>query len=309
MSFIEAENISYTYPIAEDFDEFEEKKVKSEKADKTGNENVKSNESEIRQKPAIDKVSLKIEEGQFICILGRNGSGKSTLARHFNALLAPEEGTLWIDGMNSHDEKNMWDIRAKVGMVFQNPDNQIIGTVVDEDVAFGPENLGIPPAEIRERVKLALESVNMTEFAKRSPNHLSGGQKQRVAVAGILAMEPKCIVLDEATAMLDPSGRREVMKTAIGLNKEKKITVIAITHYMDEALQADRIFVMNDGKIILQGTPKEVFLKGKEVEELGLKLPQSCRLANELRKKGLDIPEDVISEDELIDSLKDIFSC
>lgn len=308
MSFIEAENISYTYPIAEDFDEFEEKKVKSEKADKTGNENEKSNESEIRQKPAIDKVSLKIEEGQFICILGRNGSGKSTLARHFNALLAPEEGTLWIDGMNSRDEKNMWDIRAKVGMVFQNPDNQIIGTVVDEDVAFGPENLGIAPAEIRERVKRALESVNMTEFAKRSPNHLSGGQKQRVAVAGILAMEPKCIVLDEATAMLDPSGRREVMKTAIGLNKEKKITVIAITHYMDEALQADRIFVMNDGKIILQGTPKEVFLKGKEVEELGLKLPQSCRLANELRKKGLDIPEDVISEDELVDVLKDIFS-
>lgn len=296
MSFIEAQNISYTYPIAEDFDEFEKKTEDKEKKD-----------SENKQKPAIDKISLEIEEGQFICILGRNGSGKSTLARHFNALLTPEEGTLWIDKMDSRDEKNIWDIRAKVGMVFQNPDNQIIGSVVDEDVAFGPENLGVPSEEIQERVKNALESVNMTEFAKRSPNHLSGGQKQRVAVAGILAMEPKCIVLDEATAMLDPSGRKEVMKTALKLNKNKKITVIAITHYMDEALKADRVFVMSKGKIVLQGTPREVFLKGNEIEELGLKLPQSLKLANELRKKGLDIPEDVISEEDLIAALKNIF--
>ena len=306
MSFIKAEKISYTYPIVEDFDEFGETKVKPEKAQ---NEDEKLNSKNIQaeQPPALDNVSLEIEEGQFICILGRNGSGKSTLARHFNALLSPSEGTLWIDGMNSSEEKNIWDIRAEVGMVFQNPDNQIIGTVVDEDVAFGPENMGIPSEEIQERVKQALENVNMTEFAKKSPNHLSGGQKQRVAVAGILAMEPKCIVLDEATAMLDPLGREDVMSTAIRLNKEKGITIIAITHYMDEALKADKVFVMKKGRIIMQGTPKEVFKRGKEIEELGLKLPQSCKLANELRERGLDIPEDVISEEELTETLVGIF--
>ena len=245
--------------------------------------------------------ALKLK--QFICILGRNGSGKSTFARHLNALLVPDEGTLWIDGMDTKDTSKVWDIRADVGMVFQNPDNQIIGSVVEEDVAFGLENLGVPSEEIIERVENALENTGIGKFAKVSPNYLSGGQKQRVAVAGILAMNPKCIVLDESTAMLDPLGREEVMNTVKKLNKENGITVIAITHYMDEALMADNIFVMGEGRILMQGSPKEVFENEEVLEQAGLKLPQISQLAHDLRKAGMDIPKGVLTADELKDAV------
>ena len=278
MSIIKSEKISYTYPVYSD-----------------GSEENKA----ATAKPALKDVSFNVEPGQFICILGRNGSGKSTLARHLNALLVPSEGTLWIDGMDSKDASKLWDIRGNVGMVFQNPDNQIIGSVVDEDVAFGLENMGVPSEEIQRRVYKSLENVGIGKFAKYSPNKLSGGQKQRVAVAGILAMNPKCIVLDESTAMLDPRGREEVMETVRRLNKEQKITVIAITHFMDEALLADHIFVMTDGQIAMQGTPQEVFEREDILKKAGLKLPQICQLAHELRKSGMDIPDGVLSEDEL----------
>lgn len=279
---IKADKISYSYPVIEDED---------------------GNVPEEEPVKAISDVDIEIEEGQFICILGRNGSGKSTFARHLNALLVPTEGTLWIDGMDSSDEKNVWDIRQISGMVFQNPDNQIVASVVEEDVAFGPENIGIPSEQIVSEVADALKGVGMEDYAKSSPNRLSGGQKQRVAVAGILAMHPKCIVLDESTAMLDPRGRKEVMTTVTRLNKENGITVISITHYMDEALLADRIFVMDAGRIVMAGTPKEIFSKPEELTHLGLRLPQISHLAYELKKAGLDIPDGITSREELKDAI------
>ena len=280
MDIIKSENLSYTYPILEDPEEVDAKPKE-------------------QRKPALAEVSLSVRPGQFICILGRNGSGKSTFARHLNALLVPTEGTLWIDGIDTKDEERVWDIRKTVGMVFQNPDNQIIGSIVDEDVAFGLENIGAPTEVIRQEVYRALDQVEMSEFAKVSPNKLSGGQKQRVAVAGVLAMSPKCIVLDESTAMLDPRGRREVLNTVKKLNKEEGITILSITHYMEEALDADYIFVMQDGKVVMQGTPKEIFSREEEIETLGLQLPQLCQLAKELREAGLDIPPGTITAEEL----------
>ena len=276
---IKSDKISYAYPIPEpDEDDKKEASVPVQ---------------------AISGVDLEIEEGQFICILGRNGSGKSTFARHLNALLVPDEGTLWVDGMDTKDEGKVWDIRGTVGMVFQNPDNQIVASVVEEDVAFGPENMGVPSEQIIDEVQKALGGVGMGDYARSSPNRLSGGQKQRVAVAGILAMHPKCIVLDESTAMLDPRGRREVMATVERLNRENGITIISITHYMDEALHADRIFVMDKGKVVMAGTPKEIFSKPDELKELGLRLPQISHLANELKKAGLDIPAGIVDRNEL----------
>ena len=286
MTLIKAEKISYTYPI---LDEDTDPNAVSAELQGGGTEH----------KNAIKDVSLEIEEGQFICILGSNGSGKSTFARHLNALLVPDEGTVWIDGMDSRDEDKIWDIRSMVGMVFQNPDNQIIASVVEEDVAFGPENTGVPSEQIQTDVKEALEKVGMEEYAKSSPNKLSGGQKQRTAIAGILAMHPKCIVLDESTSMLDPIGRREVMSTVHELNRQRGITIISITHYMDEALMADKVFVMSKGSVVMSGTPKEIFSRPGELDALGLKLPQISQLAYELKKAGLDIPDGIIDKEEL----------
>ena len=298
MSFIKAEKISYSYPVIEDDEEFESKKKKAEDEPKQPEKKMGEN--------ALKEVSLEVKQGQFLCILGRNGSGKSTFAKHLNALLLPSEGTLWVDGIDTKEEDQVWTIRKNVGMVFQNPDNQIIGSVVDEDVAFGLENLGIPSEQIQKDVASALEGVGMTDYAKSSPNKLSGGQKQRVAVAGVLAMAPKCIVLDESTAMLDPRGRREVMETVKRLNKEMGITIISITHFMEETLDADYIYVMHKGKVALQGTPKEIFSRGTELYSLGLWFPQIYHLAYVLREKGLPIPDDVIHADELKAALENL---
>lgn len=252
---------------------------------------------------AIDNVSLQIETGQFIVILGHNGSGKSSLAKHINALLMPTEGTVWVDGIETTDNKRIWDIRQTAGMVFQNPDNQIVATMVEEDVAFGPENMAVPTDEIWRRVEKALGAVKMTAFRHKSPLKLSGGQKQRVAIAGIIAMEPKCIVLDEPTAMLDPVGRKEVIETLHQLNKEKKITIILITHHMNEAIDADRIFVMNKGKLVEQGTPKEIFSKVEEIKSYGLEVPQVTELGYMLKQSGLEIEDGILTVDELIKAL------
>ena len=252
---------------------------------------------------AIDGVDLDVRAGQFIAILGHNGSGKSTLAKHLNALLFPTEGTVWVDGMDTKEEKNLWEIRREAGMVFQNPDNQIIAQVVEEDVGFGPENIGVPTEEIWERVEKALKTVGMYEYRKKSPNRLSGGQKQRVSIAGVIAMEPKCIVMDEPTAMLDPNGRKEVIRAAKSLNRDKGITVILITHYMEEAVDADRIFVMDEGKIAMQGTPAEVFSQVEKMQELHLDVPQVTLLAHELRKAGLKIPAGILTKEQLADAL------
>lgn len=256
---------------------------------------------------AVDHVSLDVEQGQFIAILGHNGSGKSTLAKHINAILKPTEGEMTVDGMSTSEEDNVWSVRQTVGMVFQNPDNQIVATIVEEDVAFGPENLGVPTDEIWERVNKALESVNMTMYRGYSPNKLSGGQKQRVAIAGVLAMKPKCIVLDEATAMLDPLGRKEVMSAIIELNKVEKITVILITHYMDEAVLADKIFVMDKGKIAMEGTPRQVFSHVEEIRELRLDVPVATAMAYELRKAGYNIPKDILTRDELVEAVCQLY--
>lgn len=253
---------------------------------------------------AIDKISLDVKEGDFISILGANGSGKSTFAKHLNSILLPTEGTVWIDGMDSKDDDKLFTIRQTAGMVFQNPDNQIIGQVVEEDVAFGPENMGIPTEQIRERVDEALKTLGMMEFAKKSPNRLSGGQKQRVSIAGVLAMHPKCIVLDEPTAMLDPAGRKEVIRALRALNEVEKITIILITHYMEETIYSDKIFVMNKGKIMMEGSPREIFTHVEELEEYKLEVPKITLLAHELRKKGVDIPECILSDRELADALK-----
>lgn len=250
---------------------------------------------------ALDNINITVNEGDFVAILGRNGSGKSTFAKHINALLSPDEGTLFIDSMDATENKNRIPIRRTAGMVFQNPDNQIIAQIVEEDVGFGPENIGIETDEIWRRVDKALEAVGMTMYRKNSPNRLSGGQKQRVAIAGVMAMEPKCIVLDEPTAMLDPIGRREVIKTVHELNKEKGITIILITHHMDETIDADKIFVCDKGKIALSGTPREVFSNVEQIEGFGLEVPVATKLAYLLREKGIDIPKDIISREELVD--------
>ena len=257
----------------------------------------------IGKSRAIDEVSLDIEPGQFIAILGHNGSGKSTLAKHMNALLVPSDGTMWVDGMDTKEDEHLWDVRQSAGMVFQNPDNQIIGTVVEEDVGFGPENLGVPTEEIWQRVEESLKAVGMYKYRKHSPNKLSGGQKQRVAIAGVMAMHPRCIVLDEPTAMLDPHGRKSVIETVKKLNKEEGITVILITHYMEEVIEADHVFVMDDGNLVMDGTPREVFSQVEKLKELRLDVPQSTLLAYELQKKGFPLRDGILSNEELVEEL------
>lgn len=257
----------------------------------------------IGMKRAIDGVDIDIPEGSFVAILGHNGSGKSTLAKHMNAILVPSGGTMWVNGRDTKDPENLWDVRQSAGMVFQNPDNQIIGTVVEEDVGFGPENLGVPADEIWKRVEESLKDVGMLEYRKSSPNKLSGGQKQRVAIAGVIAMEPKCIVLDEPTAMLDPNGRKEVIKTVRRLQKTKKVTVILITHYMEEVIEADQVFVMDKGHVVMHGTPKEVFSQEEKLKKYRLDVPQVTMLADELRKRGLDIPKGILKKEELVEVL------
>ena len=252
---------------------------------------------------AVNDVSLDIEQGQFIAILGHNGSGKSTLAKHMNDILNPTEGTLWVDGMDTGEEENIWKIRQTAGMVFQNPDNQIIGQVVEEDVGFGPENMGIPTDEIWQRVEESLRAVGMYEYRKYSPNKLSGGQKQRVSIAGVLAMHPKCIVLDEPTAMLDPSGRKEVIRAVRGLNEVEGVTLILITHYMEEIIHADKVFVMDGGKIAMQGTPREIFSQVEQLKKLRLDVPQVTLLAYELKKKGIPLPDGILTREELLQAL------
>ena len=252
---------------------------------------------------AVDEVSLDVKQGDFVAILGHNGSGKSTLAKHINAILYPTEGTVFVDGKNTSDEGNLWDIRQEAGMVFQNPDNQIIGQVVEEDVGFGPENLGVPTKEIWERVEESLKAVGMYEFRKCSPNKLSGGQKQRVSIAGVIAMHPKCIVLDEPTAMLDPNGRKEVIRAVRALNDVEGITVILITHYMEEIIHANKVFVMDKGKIAMEGTPREIFSQVDKLKKLRLDVPQVTLLAHELRESGFPIPEGILTKEELVKAL------
>lgn len=253
---------------------------------------------------AVSGVDLDVEAGQFIAILGHNGSGKSTLAKQMNALLVPTGGTLWVKEMDTSQPENVWNVRQTAGMVFQNPDNQIIASLVEEDVGFGPENLGVPTEDIWKRVNQSLKSVGMLEYSHHSPNRLSGGQKQRVAIAGVMVMEPECIVLDEPTAMLDPNGRKEVIETVRQLNQEKKVTVILITHYMDEVVHADKVYVMDDGKIVLSGTPREVFSQVKYLKQLRLDVPQVTELAYELRQSGVDVPEGILTIEELVESLE-----
>ena len=257
---------------------------------------------------AIDEVDIEAKEGQFIAILGHNGSGKSTLAKHLNAILMPTEGSVWVNGKNTSNPDELWNVRQSAGMVFQNPDNQIIGTVVEEDVGFGPENLGVPTDEIWQRVEESLKAVGMIEYRHHSPNKLSGGQKQRVAIAGVVAMEPKCIVMDEPTAMLGPVGRREVLKTVHKLRKQKKVTVILITHYMEEVVDADKIFVMDHGKVVMEGSPKEIFSKVDELKSYRLDVPQVTILADELRKRGLDIPKGILRKEELVEAVERLTS-
>ena len=251
---------------------------------------------------AVDDVSLDIRQGDFVAILGHNGSGKSTLAKHLNAILYPTEGTVWVDGKDTKDDAAVWDIRQTAGMVFQNPDNQIIGQIVEEDVGFGPENMGVPTKEIWERVEESLKAVGMYEFRKFSPNKLSGGQKQRVSIAGVIAMHPKCIVLDEPTAMLDPKGRREVIRAVRALNDVERITVILITHYMEEVIYADKVYVMDKGQITLQGTPREAFSEVERLKELRLDVPQVTLLAHELKKEGFPMPGGVLTNQEFLDA-------
>lgn len=252
---------------------------------------------------ALDHVDLDVKEGQFIAILGHNGSGKSTLAKHINALLSASEGTIWVDGMDVSEGENVIPVRRSAGMVFQNPDNQIIASVVEEDVGFGPENIGVPTDEIWQRVDHALAIVGMTKYRAHSPNKLSGGQKQRVAIAGVVAMEPKCIVFDEPTAMLDPNGRKEVIATAHELNKKKGVTILLITHYMEEVVNADYVYVMEKGQIIMDGTPREIFSRVEELKEHRLDVPQATLLADELRKGGVDIPAGILTREELVDAI------
>ena len=279
-TIIQAENLSYTYP----------------------------GDEETQPTAALDGVTLHIERGSFVVVLGHNGSGKSTLAKTFNAVLLPSGGTVYVDGMDTKDEALLLEIRRRIGMVFQNPDNQIVANVVEEDVAVAPENLGVPTAEIRQRVDDALEAVGMTDFTLHAPHLLSGGQKQRIAIAGVLAMLPECIVLDEATAMLDPIGRREVLNVIEGLHREKDVTVVLITHHMNEAEHADRVIVMNDGRLAMDGTPKEVFSRAEELKELGLTVPDTVALLRELKSSGLDVPVDAVTVDECADVIMKEFA-
>ena len=258
-------------------------------------------------KRAIDDLTLDIKQGDFVAILGHNGSGKSTFAKQINGILLPTDGTVWISGMDTADDAHIWDIRKTAGMVFQNPDNQIIGNIVEEDVGFGPENLGVPTDEIWKRVDQSLEAVGMTAYRLKSPNKLSGGQKQRVAIAGVMAMRPQCIILDEPTAMLDPNGRKEVIATLHELNRQEKITVLLITHYMEEVIDADRVIVMDDGKLVMDGTPREIFSRVKELKEYRLDVPQVTELAYELKQAGLDLPDGILTMDELMDKLLPMF--
>ena len=274
-SMIEFCNLVYKYPVSEDETE----------------------------KIAINNLNLDIKDGEFLAILGHNGSGKSTAAKHINALLVPTEGTVTVRGMNTADPKNLWDIRATAGMVFQNPDNQLVATIVEEDVAFGPENLGVDPTEIRQRVDEALEKVGMSEYKKHAPHLLSGGQKQRIAIAGILAMKPKCIVFDEPTAMLDPSGRKDVMKNIKELNKKYGITIVLITHYMDEAAEADRVIVMDKGKAIIEGIPRDVFAEVETMKKIGLDVPQVTELCFELKKCGINIDTKILNVNEMVSAI------
>lgn len=257
-------------------------------------------DSEGNMKLAIDGVNITINKGQFVVVLGHNGSGKSTFAKHLNGLLVPTEGRVVVAGYDTSIDENIWNVRSKAGMVFQNPDNQIVATIVEEDVAFGPENLGVEPKEIRRRVDAALERVNMSKYKKHGPHLLSGGQKQRVAIAGILAMSPECIILDEPTAMLDPSGRKEVIETILDLNRNQGITIVLITHFMEEAVEADKIYVMDSGKVVVEGNPKEVFENVETMKKLGLDVPQMTELAYELNKSGVNIKTDILTIDEMV---------
>lgn len=252
---------------------------------------------------AIDQLSLEIEKGSFVAVLGHNGSGKSTLAKHINGILLPSEGTVWVSGMDTAKEDTIWDVRKTAGMVFQNPDNQIIGNIVEEDVGFGPENLGVPTEEIWRRVEKSLQAVGMAMYRKKSPNRLSGGQKQRVAIAGVMAMKPQCIVLDEPTAMLDPNGRKEVIQTVHELNRQEGITVLLITHYMEEVTEADRVIVMDGGHMVMDGTPREIFSQVEELHKYRLDVPQVTELAYELKKQGMELPDGILTKEELVDAL------
>ena len=257
----------------------------------------------IGSRRAIDGVDIDIPQGSFVAVLGHNGSGKSTLAKHMNAILVPTDGTMWVDGKDTKDMEKLWEIRQSAGMVFQNPDNQIIGTVVEEDVGFGPENLGVPTKEIWKRVEDSLRAVGMLDRRKDSPNKLSGGQKQRVAIAGVIAMEPKCIVLDEPTAMLDPNGRKEVIHAVEKLRREKNVTVILITHYMEEVVDADQVFVMDDGRIVMHGTPREIFSRVDELKKYRMDVPQVTMLADELIRRGVDLPKGILRREQLVEAL------
>ena len=282
MGIIKAQDVSYQYIRRDEEDNIEDISV------------------------ALDKVSLDVEKGQFICILGHNGSGKSTFAKLLNALLTPSEGTIYVDGLDTSEEDRVLEVRQKAGMVFQNPDNQIIASLVEEDVGFGPENMGVPTDEIWERVIRSLKAVGMWEYRDHSPNKLSGGQKQRVAIAGVMAMEPMCIIADEPTAMLDPVGRQEVLEALHQLNREKHVTVILITHYMEEVIGADRVFVMQEGKVAIKGTPREVFSQVERLNELSLDVPQVTLLAHELKKAGLNIERGILTREELVHALASI---
>lgn len=266
-------------------------------------EYIQYNDEETETVKALAGVDITIEKGSFVAILGHNGSGKSTLAKHMNALIKPTQGTLWVKGMDTKQDQNIWDIRQTAGMVFQNPDNQIIATIVEEDVAFGPENIGIEPKEIRNRVDKALETVGMTEYMNHSPSLLSGGQKQRIAIAGILAMKPDCIILDEPTAMLDPRGRKEVIDTIYKLNRQENITIILITHYMEETIHADNVIVMDKGKVLMQGTPKQIFSQVEKIKSIGLDVPQVTEVTYNLRKLGIDLPKDILSIEEMVGAI------
>ncbi len=258
----------------------------------------------IATQAALDHVDIDIEPGSFVAILGHNGSGKSTLAKHLNVLLSPTEGTLWVDGKDTSDMDNLWKIRQNTGMVFQNPDNQIIGSIVEEDVGFGPENIGVPTDEIWQRVEDSLRAVGMLKYRSHSPNKLSGGQKQRVAIAGVVAMQPKCIVLDEPTAMLDPNGRKEVLRTVHELNRKKGVTIILITHYMEEVTDADYIYVMDSGSVVMQGTPREIFSRVESLKAHRMDVPQITLLAHELKQAGLNLPDGILTREELIEALE-----
>lgn len=264
---------------------------------------IKDSEGVKEEKYAVKSVNLRVKKGEFLVILGHNGSGKSTMAKHMNALVVPTEGTVIVDGLNTSEPENVWNIRSKAGMVFQNPDNQLVATIVEEDVAFGPENLGIEPSEIRKRVDESLEKVGMSKYKRHAPHLLSGGQKQRIAIAGILAIQPQCIIFDEPTAMLDPSGRRDVLNNIKYLNKNHGMTIVLITHYMDEAAQADRIIVMDGGNVMMEGNPREIFPQVERMKNIGLDVPQVTELAYELKKAGIDINEKILNVDEMVNEL------